>query len=185
MVSGVSTVFLFESNKLYYTTFFSVLYKCYEAAAFNINISFYLQQLLVILVLMIAVSYCLQIHPCPAVQLKPQKTLKHLRHHFIFVETPSTLPQSSLGITRRISRGVTVKIPGTTKCPWNWAQDDNPDRVPRFLTKAVCPNCVHYCRAVLYNHRGLVQKCDVRTGETVWKWSTVELPVAFVFDPQF
>ena len=133
---------------------------------------------------MSAVSYSLQIPSCPIVQLKPQKTLKHLRHHFMFVETePSTLLQSSLGIRRRVSRNVPVKIPGTTKCPWTWEHDDNPNRVPRFLTKAVCPDCVHYCRAVLYNHRGLVQKCDVRTGETVWKWNSVELPVAFVFDP--
>ena len=130
-----------------------------------------------------ALSWSLPIPSCPTVQLKPQKTLKHLRHHFMFVEKPSTLLQSSLGITRRVSRDVTVKIPGTSKCPWTWAQDDNPDRVPRFMTKAVCPDCVHYCRAVLYSHRGLVQKCDVRTGETVWKWSSVELPVAFVFDP--
>lgn len=144
---------------------------------------FYLQQFFACLVLMSVLSHSLQIPSCPIVQLKPQKTLKHLRHHFMFVEKPSALLQSSLGITRRVSRGVTVKIPGTTKCPWTWEQDDNPDRVPRFLAKAVCPNCVHYCRAVLYNHRGLVQKCDVRTGETVWKWNSAELPVAFVFDP--
>lgn len=144
---------------------------------------FYLQQFFACLVMMSVLSCSLQIPSCPIVQQKPQKTLKHLRNHFMFVEKPSTLLQSSLGITRRVGRGVTVKIPGTTKCPWTWEQDDNPDRVPRFLTKAVCPNCVHYCRAVLYNHRGLVQKCDVRTGETVWKWNSAELPVAFVFDP--
>lgn len=131
---------------------------------------------------MSAISSSLQISSCPIVQLKPQKTLKRLRHHFLFVEKPSTLLQSSLGIARRVSRHVTVKIPGTTKCPWTWAQDDNPDRVPRFLAKAVCPDCGHYCRAVLYNHRGLVQRCDVRTGETVWKWVEVKLPVAFVYD---
>lgn len=132
---------------------------------------------------MSALSWSLPIPSCPTVQLKPQKTLKHLRHHFMFVEKPSTVLQSSLEITRRVSRDVDVKIPGTSKCPWTWAQDDNPDRVPRFMTKAVCLDCVHYCRAVNYNYGGLVQKCDGRTGETVWKWISVELPVAFVFDP--
>ncbi len=116
---------------------------------------------------------------CPNIRQKPHKTLRRLRRNFLFVEKPSV---SSLGIRRRVSRDASTQIPGTYKCPWTWGQDDNPDRVPRFLTKAVCPSCGHYCRAVLYYHKGLVQKCDVRTGEKVWKWTLVELPVAFVFD---
>ena len=120
---------------------------------------------------------------CPDVHQKPQKTLKRLRRNFFFVEKPSGSLQPSVGIPRRVSRDVTVKLPGTSKCPWSWAQDDTPDRVPRFLTKAVCPNCGHYCRSVLYYHRGLVQRCDFRTGQTVWKWTLIELPVAFVYDP--
>ena len=112
------------------------------------------------------------------------KTLKRLRRNFMFVEKPSVSLQSSLGIQlRRVSRDVTAQTPGTTTCPWSWAQDDNPDRVPRFLTKAVCPDCKHYCRPVLFYHRGLVQRCHVSTGEPVWKWTMVELPVAFVYDP--
>ena len=83
------------------------------------------------------------------------------------VEKPSATPQSSVRNPGRSTRDVTVQLPGTSKCPWSRALDDNPNRVPRFLTKAVCPNCKHYCRAVRYSHNGLVQKCDVRTGETV------------------
>ena len=101
----------------------------------------------------------------------------------MFVEKPSASPRSSVVIPGRRTREVTVQLPGNSKCPWSWAQDDNPNRVPRFLTKAVCPNCKHFCRAVRYSHRGLEQKCDVRTGEVVWKWAVVELPVAFLFDP--
>ncbi len=149
----------------------------------TLTMFFLLQQLLVIVVLISVVSSSLQSSSCPNVHLKPSKILKRLRQSFLFVEKPPASLQSSLGIPKRVSRDVTVKLPGTTKCPWSWAQDDNPDRVPRFLTKAVCNNCGHFCRAVLYYHRGSVQRCDVRTGEKVWKWTVVELPVAFVFDP--
>ena len=121
---------------------------------------------------------------CPEFRQRPQKTLMRLRRHFLFVEKPFTSLQSpATANPRRVSRDVTVQTPGTSKCPWSWAQDDSPDRVPRFLSKAVCPDCPHYCRSVLYYHRGLVQRCDISTGQTVWKWTLVELPVAFVYDP--
>ena len=132
---------------------------------------------------MSVVSSSLLTSSCPYVHLKPHKALKRLRQSFLFVEKPSASLQTSLGTPRRVNRDVLVKLPGTTTCPWSWAQDDNPDRVPRYLTRAVCSSCGHFCRAVLYSHRGLVQSCDVRTGEKVWKWTVVELPVAFVFDP--
>lgn len=143
---------------------------------------FLLLQLFVIVFLMNVVSSLLSIPSCPDVNLKPRKTLKRLRQSFLFVEKPSASLQSSLGIPQRVSRDVPEKVPGSKMCPWTWAHDDNPDRVPRYLTKAVCPSCGHYCRAVLYDYRGLVPRCDVRTGETVWKWIAVEIPVAFVFD---
>lgn len=129
------------------------------------------------------ISSSLQIS-CPEVRQNPHKTLKRLRHNFLFVERPNSASlESSLEIPRRVGRDVTAPMPGTSKCPWSWAQDDNPDRVPRFLTKAVCPDCGHYCRAVMYQHRGLVQRCDVRIGQTVWKWTVAELPVAYIYDP--
>ena len=142
----------------------------------------FLFQLFAFVVFLSVISLSLQIS-CPDVHLKPQKILKRLRRNFLFVEKPSASLNSSLGIPRRVSRDVTAQMPGTSLCPWSWAQDDNPDRVPRFLTKAVCPDCGHYCRSVLYYHRGLVQRCDVSTGQTVLKWTVVELPVAFIYDP--
>ena len=129
------------------------------------------------------ISSSLQVTNCPNFHQNPHKTLKRLHRKFLFVEKLSASLQSSLSIPRRVSRDATVQRPGTSKCPWSWVQDDTPDRVPRFLTKAVCPGCGHFCRAVLYYHRRLVQRCDVRTGETVWNWILVGLPVAFVFDP--
>ena len=119
---------------------------------------------------------------CSDFDQKPRKILKRLRRNFLFVEKPTFL-RSSQGIPRGVGRDVTKQMLGTTKRPWSWAQDDNPDRVPRFMTKAVCPRCARYCRALLYYYRGLVQRCDVRIGQTVWKWILVELPVAYVYDP--
>ena len=129
------------------------------------------------------ISSSLQVPLCTKVPLTSQKILNRLRRNFMFVEKPLSSPQPSIRITRRRIRDVNGRLPGTSKCPWSWALDDNPNRYPRFLTKAVCPNCKHFCRAVRYSHRDLVQKCDVRTGEVVWKWTVVELPVAFLFDP--
>ena len=112
------------------------------------------------------VSLALQIPSCPDVNLKPRQNLNHVHKNFLFVKKPSASLQLSLGIPRRDIRDVPVKISGTKICPWTWGHDDNPDRV---LTKAACPSCGHYCSRVLYYHRGLVQRCDARTGETVWK----------------
>ena len=119
---------------------------------------------------------------CTNVNQNAWKKLGFLRRNFLFVENPSSSAslQTTLEIPRRVGRDVTML--GTAKCPWKWALDDNPNHVPRFLTKAVCSFCGYYCRAVLFHHRGLVQRCDVRTGETVWKRVQVKLPVAYVYD---
>ena len=101
----------------------------------------------------------------------------------MFVENPYPSQVHLSVIPKRVSLQITLQTPSSTMCPWSWSHDDNPDRVPRFLTKAVCPDCKHFCRAVLYNYKGLMQRCDVRIGSAVWKWTLFELPVAFVFDP--
>lgn len=135
------------------------------------------------MLLLNVISWSLQVSTCQKVSLAPQKTLKHLRRHFMFVSKPSINPRPAPRFSRHTTRDVTVKLPGTSRCPWSWGHDDNPNRMPRFLTKAVCPNCTHYCREVRYSHKGLVPGCDVRTGERVWRWTVVELPMAFVYDP--
>lgn len=138
------------------------------------------QSLLFVVILIAHFSLSLQAPNCPNFNKKARRTLKILRHNFLFVEKSSSSLGTSLVIPKRETRD--VKVPGTTRCPWRWAFDDNPDRVPRFLTKAVCPDCRHYCRTVSYHHRGLVKRCDVTTGERVWNWIQVKLPVAFVYD---
>ena len=72
---------------------------------------------------------------------------------------------------------------GTTLCPWKWALDDNPDRLPRFLSKAVCPSCNHYCKAIHYTHTSLIQRCDRTTGLMYWSWMPKTMAIAYVYVP--
>lgn len=72
-------------------------------------------------------------------------------------------------------------------CNWTTETDDNVDRNPRHLSKAVCNGCSWYCKPVNFHLRVLVKDCtDLKTHHetmTVWKWETVSLPVAFVYSP--
>lgn len=71
---------------------------------------------------------------------------------------------------------------GTTYCPWTWALDDDPDRIPRYLAKAQCSQCHFNCRAVFYSHSTLFQVCKQRKGVCIWKRREWRLAIAFVYD---
>lgn len=144
----------------------------------------FFRQIYLVIVVLGVTSWSLQVFSCPTVSsLTPQKTLKRLRRHFMFVSRTATTLKSAPRTSRQTTRDGTVQLPGTSRCPWSWGLDDDPNRFPRFLTKAVCPNCTSSCREVRYSLKGLVQDCDVRTGERVWMWTVVELTTAFVYDP--
>ena len=72
-------------------------------------------------------------------------------------------------------------------CGWTYEKDEDLNRQPRFLAKAVCENCPPSCKAIEFHHRVLVRHCQtLRTHRKVlhaWKWGTKTLPVAFVYDP--
>ena len=132
---------------------------------------------------LILIYSSLKVTSCPHHHQNPQRIIKRLFRRYMFVENPYPSQVHLSVIPKRVSRQITLQTQSSTMCPWSWSHDDNPDRVPRFLIKAVCPDCKHFCRAVLYNYKGLMQRCDVRIGRAVWKWTLFELPVAFVFDP--
>ena len=157
----------------------------FESASSNIENDFvFFRQIYLVIVVLGVTSWSLQVFSCPTVSsLTPQKTLKRLRRHFMFVSRTATTLKSAPRTSRQTTRDGTVQLPGTSRCPWSWGLDDDPNRFPRFLTKAVCPNCTSSCREVRYSLKGLVQDCDVRTGERVWMWTVVELTTAFVYDP--
>ena len=94
---------------------------------------FFLLKLFIAIVLSGIITPSLQLPSCRKVFLPPRKTLKRLRQNFMFVET------TFFGTPRQRTRYVDAQRSGNSICPWRWVHDDNPNRVPRFLTKAVLP----------------------------------------------
>ena len=74
---------------------------------------------------------------------------------------------------------------GSSTCPWTWTTDDDPNRIPRYLYRAVCPKCEYYCKPVSYTHHTLQQKCKRKAGGRICVWNRKEreLNIAYVFDP--
>ncbi|KAL9971769.1 hypothetical protein ACROYT_G017975 [Oculina patagonica] len=108
--------------------------------------------------------------------------LQRIRQRYLFVENRLVVHSSN---HTQINGGINFKTgqkTGTSKCPWIWAIDDDPDRIPRYLAKAECPQCNHYCRAVFYTHNSLVQRCDRKTGTIFWTRMERTLQIAYVYD---
>ncbi|KAJ7371802.1 hypothetical protein OS493_023143 [Desmophyllum pertusum] len=108
--------------------------------------------------------------------------LQRIRQQFMFVENKLGAHSSNnTHINGRINF-VSGAKEGTTRCPWSWAVDEDANRIPRYLAKAVCPKCNHYCRAVFYTHNSLVQRCDRKTGIIYWTRMERTLQIAYVYD---
>ena len=105
----------------------------------------------------------------------------HFRQLYLFVENNSSTNQTQQVNGRiKLLSGATE---GTSYCPWSWAVDDDPHRIPRYLLKAECRSCNHYCRAVFYTHNALVQRCDRTTGEIIWKRKEKTMEITYLYDP--
>ena len=63
----------------------------------------------------------------------------------------------------------------TKACPFKYEMDDDPNRLPQYLAKAVCPGCSRFCQALKYSVQVLVWKC-----ENVWVQAEKKLDVAFL-----
>jgi hypothetical protein len=59
--------------------------------------------------------------------------------------------------------------------------DEDLNRLPKRIPKAICSNCSFDCTAREYWHMVLKKKCDKKTGEFFWVKTQVKLPVAFVY----
>lgn len=130
--------------------------------------------MLFIISVMTSLVNCLE---CNETDLNATKMLRHLRQNYEFVRKATTYSPDS-GRKRK-----STSIPGTDNCPWTWERDNDPDRVPQTIVKAVCRGCDHHCRSVSYTHRVLVERCDKTTGYKVWKWKQRTFAIAFVYDP--
>ena len=135
------------------------------------------QSLAIVIVILIGtmsvLSSCKRLRPRR--NITDSQCLHRLSRHYLLVEN------SLLSSNDTQKNG---PMEGTKNCPWTWALDDDPDRSPRYLAKAVCPKCNFNCRAVFYYHNTLVQRCTRRTGGVcIWKWAERSLAIAYVFDP--
>ena len=154
----------------------------------NITIELFLkfQFLAILTVLLIIVKSLPGSSACSARRrhkFTDSQLLHRIRHRYIFVENKLVAAHNSNNT--QVNGGinfVTGAKEGTTKCPWTWAIDEDPDRIPRYLAKAVCLQCNHYCRAVFYTHNSLVQRCDRKTGTIFWTRMERTLQVAYVYD---
>ena len=115
-------------------------------------------------------------------QFTDSQLLQKIRQSFILVENKLVAHSSNHTQINGGINFVTGAKEGTKKCPWTWAIDEDPHRIPRYLAKAACPHCNHYCRAVFYTHNSLVQRCDRKTGTVYWTRMERTLQIAYVYD---
>ena len=124
---------------------------------------------------------------------KRNNIVKYLHFRFAFLVSCRTKLQLAVSITIESSahqklspkgrrRRNPSNLPGTALCPWKWGLDDDPHRKPRFLAKAECSGCPHFCRVVYFSHKALVQRCDSKTGFKVWRFTEKTLPIAYLYD---
>ena len=136
-------------------------------------------------------SYIVQtIHsaPCEEKQVTPRSVVEKVsKAGWLLVKRNSYQElRESLNIPPRQRRSVN-QTGSRFNCRSTFELDENENRQPRYLTKAVCKGCQWYCRPVEYDHRVLVRDCPTlkthKERMDVWKWERVTLPVAFVYDP--
>ncbi|KAL9971768.1 hypothetical protein ACROYT_G017974 [Oculina patagonica] len=144
-----------------------------------------LKLLAILMVILIGVMSLSGSSACSARRRKKftdSQLLQRIQQRYRFVENKLVVHSSN---HTQINGGINFKTgqkTGTSNCPWTWAIDDDPDRIPRYLAKAECSQCNHYCRAVFYAHNSLIQRCDRKTGTIFWTRMERTLPIAYVYD---
>lgn len=128
--------------------------------------------------------------PCGVTLVTPRKVVERVsRSGWLLVRGNSWEDfRKSLNIRPRQRRSIDQRK--SRHCNWTDELDENVNRKPRFLHKAVlvCKSCSSFCKPVDFDHKVLVKDCNAslrthRERMDVWKWETVTLPVAFVYNP--
>lgn len=83
----------------------------------------------------------------------------------------------------RQPRDVTSELQRKSPCQWKWGTTKvRPNEIPSKLTRAVCPHCLHFCKAIRYSMRVLAKDgCDPKSGLTIWRWKLREVTIAYVY----
>ena len=129
-------------------------------------------------------------HPCKKT-VQPQQALERITRSFMIVEDayagkqPKINYQEVYNLPPRKRRDVTSgpRIQGSTACPWQWKDTKlRPNEIPSKLTRAVCPDCGHFCHPVKYAFRVLVKDgCDPDSGVSIWRWKQRRIPIAYIY----
>ena len=83
----------------------------------------------------------------------------------------------------RNQRDIASGLQGASPCQWKWVSTkERPNEIPSTLTRAICPGCLHYCKAIRYSMRVLARDgCDPKSGLTIWRWKLREITIAYVY----
>ncbi|RMX61369.1 hypothetical protein pdam_00020190 [Pocillopora damicornis] len=116
----------------------------------------------------------------------PKKVLRRIlkeKRFMIMENAMAEADESGLKIPLlRKTRSASPIMQGASPCQWQWRSTDRPSEIPRFLREAHCPNCDHYCTAIKYTVKVLVQdKCDPKSGLPIWRWKEREIKVGYFY----
>ena len=162
---------------------------------FNQTQFFFLEQILHLLAsVLISVLPSPIPHSCHQ-KIRPKKALRRIKEkNYITVENAAVGVQSTIEkvlqmkpFTRK-RRDVrqprdTSELQGASPCQWKWElTNKRPNEIPSTLTRAICPSCLHYCKAISYTVRVLARDgCDTKSGLTIWRWKPREITIAYVY----
>ena len=129
-----------------------------------------------------------KIHPKKALQRIKEKNYITVENALVGVEKrrEEVLGMKPFTRKRRDVRqpgDVTSELQGASPCQWKWATTkERPNEIPSTLTRAICPRCLHFCKAIRYSMRVLAKDgCDPKSGLAIWRWKLREITIAYVY----
>lgn len=128
-----------------------------------------------------------KIHPRRALQSIKDKNYITVEDALVGVESTLEEVLRMKPFTRkrrdvRYPRDIASGLQGASPCQWKWGSTKKrPNEIPSTLTRAICPSCGHYCKAIRYEMRVLARDgCDT-SGLTIWRWKPREITIAYVY----
>lgn len=129
-----------------------------------------------------------KIHPRKALKRIKEKNYITVENALVGVESTREAVLRMKPFTRkrrdvRYPRDIASELQGASPCQWKWGfTKERPNEIPSTLTMAICPGCLHYCKAIRYSMRVLARDgCDPKSGLTIWRWKLRRITIAYVF----
>ena len=106
---------------------------------------------------------------------------KQLGDRYLYISNNNT---SSLNTRRLYANTMGKNHAGNKWCPWKWVSQRNTNRIPEVIVHAECRGCdLAVCKKIETHHHVLVWNptCDSKTQDKYRIWSTVRLPIAYIY----